>query len=137
MKINKIIGYILITTCAIYPLLTLIMKLNFLDITYIISLFNLILGCIILYVNIYNDIDETQIIINSDNISKYNIISGSLNVTIEAKNHKLAIMKAINKNNLNKLGFLIECLKDGDNEENTIYMNTIDVLKNMKFNTKE
>lgn len=69
-------------------------------------------------------------------MSKYKVQTGSLNVTIEAKNHKMAVIKAIDENTPDLLGTLVSCLKDGDSEDDTMYMKTESVLNDMGFEVK-
>ena len=69
-------------------------------------------------------------------MSKYHVKSGSLRVTIEAGNHKMAVIKAIDENCPVDLGVPISCLKEGDSQEEKIYMNTESVLNDMGFEIK-
>ncbi len=69
-------------------------------------------------------------------MSKYHVKSGSLRVTIEARNHKMAVIKAIDENCPIDLGVIISSLKEGDSQEDEIYMNTESVLGDMGFKIK-
>ena len=66
-------------------------------------------------------------------MSNYHVKSGSFRVTIEARNHKMAVIKAIDENCPADLGVIISCLKEGDSQEEEIYMNTESVLDDMWF----
>ena len=66
-------------------------------------------------------------------MSKYHVKSGSLQVIIEARNHKMAVIKAIDENCPVDLGVIISSLKEGDSQEDEIYMNTESVLDDMWF----
>ncbi|HJY22651.1 MAG TPA: hypothetical protein VJ279_07175 [Hanamia sp.] len=69
-------------------------------------------------------------------MSKYHVKSGSLQVIIEARNHKMAVIKAIDENCPVDLGVIISSLKEGDSQEDEIYMNTELVLNDMGFEIK-
>ena len=69
-------------------------------------------------------------------MSKYNVKSGSLRVTIEARNHKMAVIKAIDENVPNSLGVLVSCLKEGDSEDDEMFYNTESVLSDMGYEVK-
>lgn len=68
---------------------------------------------------------------------KYKVKSGSLNVTIEAQNHRMAAIKAIDENNHAKLGLLISILEDGKPLDKEIYMKAEFVLNCMGFVVQE
>lgn len=64
-------------------------------------------------------------------LQNYKVISGNLAVTVKARNHKMAVFKAIEENNPESLGLLIGCLRVGDSEDEELYMNTEIILKEM------
>jgi len=70
-------------------------------------------------------------------MSKYRVQSGTMDVTVEAKNHKMAVIKAIDESNPSALGVLVSCLKEGDTEDNEMFMNTTNVLEDMGFDVSE
>ena len=65
--------------------------------------------------------------------SNYRVQSGSLDVTVEAKNHRMAAIKAIDENKPNSLGVLIGVLKEGDSPDDEILTRTETILECMGF----
>lgn len=60
--------------------------------------------------------------------AKYRVQTGSLDVTVEAENHKMAAIKAINENNTKSLGLIVSVLKEGDSFDDTIYIRSEFIL---------
>jgi hypothetical protein len=66
-------------------------------------------------------------------MANYNVRSGDIDVVIEAKNHKMAIILAIDKLNPSSLGVLVACKKEEDDDDDEVYFSTISVLEDMGF----
>lgn len=66
-------------------------------------------------------------------MAKYLVQSAEMQVTVEAKNHRMAAIKAIDENNPGALGALISVLKEGDTEDDEVYMKSEFVLECMGF----
>jgi hypothetical protein len=66
-------------------------------------------------------------------MNTYRVQSGTLDVHVEAKNQKMAVIKAIDENNPTALGVLVSCLKEGDSDDEQVYMKTESVLNDMGF----
>ncbi len=64
---------------------------------------------------------------------KYRVQSGSLNVKIQASNHRMAAIRAIEENSPKSLGLLIAVLKEGDVENDELFMKTEFILECMGF----
>ena len=67
-------------------------------------------------------------------MSKYRVQTGSLDVIIEAKNHRMAAIKAIDENNPKSLGLIVSVLKEGDSIDDEIFMKSEFILECMGFN---
>lgn len=70
-------------------------------------------------------------------MSKYRVQTGSLCVTVEAKNHIMAVIKAIDENNPKSLGLIVSILKEGDSLDNVLFMRTEFILECMGFKLSE
>lgn len=70
-------------------------------------------------------------------MAKYRVQSGLLDVTKEAKNHRMAAIKAIDENSPKSLGLIISVLKEGDSLEDELYMKTEFILECMGFEVSE
>jgi hypothetical protein len=66
-------------------------------------------------------------------MAKYRVQTGSLDVTIEAKNHRLAAIKAIDKYEPKGLGLIISVLKKGDKAEDELFFQSEFILDCMGF----
>lgn len=66
-------------------------------------------------------------------LKSYKVRSGSLDVTVKARNHKMAVFKAIEENNPKSLGLIIGCLRYGDSKDEELYTQTESTLKEMGF----
>ncbi len=64
-------------------------------------------------------------------MSKYRVQTGELDVVIEAKNHRMAAITAIDEHKPKLLGALISVLKEGDSEDEEIFMKSDFVLECM------
>jgi hypothetical protein len=64
---------------------------------------------------------------------KYRVVSGTLDVEIEANTHKLAVIKAIDEHPNSSLGEIVSCLKIGDDEMDEVFMKTETVLNHMGY----
>lgn len=67
-------------------------------------------------------------------MEKYRVQTGLLDVTVEAKNHRMAAIKAIDENNPTSIGILISVLKVGDSLDDEIFMKSEFILNCMGFN---
>ena len=70
-------------------------------------------------------------------ISKYRVQTGSLDVTVEAKNHRMAAIKAIDENNPKSLGLIVSILKEGDSLDDELFMKSEFILECMGFKLSE
>jgi hypothetical protein len=66
-------------------------------------------------------------------MAKYRVQTGSLNVTVEAKNHRMAAIKAIDENEPKSLGLIISTLKEGDKIDDELFIKTEYLLECMGF----
>lgn len=66
---------------------------------------------------------------------KFKVESGDLKRKVTAINHTMAAMKALEKAT-GYLGSLTEVAKEGDEEKDYLYLNTLIVLNNMGIKTK-
>ena len=66
-------------------------------------------------------------------MGKYRVQTGALDVTVEAKNHRMAAIKAIDENSPKSLGLIISVLKDGDSSDDELFMKTEFILECMGF----
>lgn len=66
-------------------------------------------------------------------MTKYIVKSGSLDTIIEASNHRMAAMKAIEKYKPKLLGRIIGVLKEGEDQDNEFFMKIEFVLDCMGF----
>ena len=64
---------------------------------------------------------------------KYRVQTGSLDVTVEAKNHRMAAIKAIDENNPKSLGLIVSVLREGDSSDDELFMRTEFILDCMGF----
>ena len=67
-------------------------------------------------------------------MSKYRVQTASVDVTVEAKNHRMAAIKAIDENNPKALGVIVSVLKEGDSIDDEIFMKSEFILECMGFN---
>ena len=66
-------------------------------------------------------------------MEKYRVQTGSLDVTVEAKNHRMAAIKAIDENNPKSLGLIVSVLKEGDSSDEELFMKSEFILECMGF----
>ena len=66
-------------------------------------------------------------------MNKYRVQSGTMDINVEARNYKMAVIKAIDESNPQSLGVLVSVLKEGDKEEDEMFLHTTNVLKEMGF----
>lgn len=66
-------------------------------------------------------------------MSKYRVQTGSLDVTVEAKNHRMAAIKAIDENNPKSLGLIVSILKEGDSLDDELFMKSEFILECMGY----
>ena len=64
---------------------------------------------------------------------KYRVQTGLLDVTVEAKNHRMAAIKAIDENNPKSLGLFVSVLREGDSSDDELFMKTEFILDCMGF----
>lgn len=69
--------------------------------------------------------------------NKFTVQSASMCVTVEAKNHKMAAIKAIDENNPESLGTLISVLKENDSEDNETFFLSESILNDMGFEVEK
>ncbi len=70
-------------------------------------------------------------------MSRYRVQTGSLDVTVEAKNHRMAAIKAIDENNPKSLGLIVSILKEGDSLDDELFMKSEFILECMGFKLSE
>lgn len=70
-------------------------------------------------------------------MSKYRVQSGTMDVTVEATNHRMAAIKAIDENNPKSLGLIVSILKDGDNLDDELFMKSEFILECMGYKLSE
>jgi len=69
-------------------------------------------------------------------MKKWKVESGELSVKVKAINEIMAVMKAIEKNQDCKFGFIVECFSK-ESKDNPVYFSTIDMLKKMGLEVRE
>lgn len=66
-------------------------------------------------------------------MAKFRVQTAELDIVIEANNHRMAAIKAIDEHTPKALGALISVLKEGDTEDDEIYMKSEFVLECMGY----
>lgn len=66
-------------------------------------------------------------------MSKYRVQTGAMDVTVEAKNHRMAAIKAIDENNPKSLGLIVAILKEGDSIDDELFMKSEFILECMDY----
>jgi len=70
-------------------------------------------------------------------MKQYLVKIGELEIKIEATNHRMAVMKAIEKESPKTLGILCSALKIGDSLDNEMFFKTEFIFECMGFKIKQ